>query len=192
MKHDEITRLLRDARGGDAAAQARLFDVVYRQLRVMAAAQLRKERPGHTLQPSALVNEVYLRLFGDHGIGWENRAHFFSIAAGTMRRILIDHARTRRARKRDGALKRVELDDVPLLFVEADTERLLVLDEALTRLAALDARQAQVVELRFFAGLTNDEAADVLGISVRTVKRDWEMARGWLRTQLGGDGGGAA
>jgi RNA polymerase sigma-70 factor, ECF subfamily len=185
MDPGDITALLTAARTGDADCQARLFDVVYRQLRSMAAAQLRNERPGHTLQPSALVNEAYLRLLGRAHMSWENRAHFFSTAAGTMRRILIDHARTRRAQKRDGALKRMDLDQLPALFVDEDVERLLMVDAALKKLAEWDERQAKVVELRFFAGLTTEEIAQVLSVSERTVKRDWSMARAWLVAQLG-------
>jgi RNA polymerase sigma factor (TIGR02999 family) len=183
----DITTLLTGARAGDREAQARLFEVVYGELRRMAAGHLRNERRDHTLQPSALVHEAYLRLLGRLDVPWENRAHFFTTAAGTMRRILIDHARTRRAQKRDGALRRVDVEHEPSAFaVDADADRLLVVDEALTRLAAWDERQARVVELRFFAGLTVDETAEVLGISSKTVKRDWSMARAWLQTQFEG------
>lgn len=181
----DITTLLAAARAGDADSQGKLFEVVYRQLRTMAAAQMRNERPGHTLQPSALVSEAYLRLLGRTDVSWENRAHFFSTAAGTMRRILIDHARARRAQKRDGALQRVDLDTVPALFADADAERLLAVDDALQMLADWDARQATVVNLKFFAGLSTEEIAAALNISERTVKRDWRMARAWLLTRLG-------
>ena len=181
----DITTLLTGARAGDREAQARLFEVVYGELRRMAARHLRNERRDHTLQPSALVHEAYLRLLGRLDVAWENRAHFFTTAAGTMRRILIDYARARRAQKRDGALHRVDVEDEPSAFaVDADADRLLVVDDALTRLAAWDRRQARVVELRFFGGLTIDETAEVLRISPKTVKRDWSMARAWLQTQL--------
>jgi RNA polymerase sigma factor (TIGR02999 family) len=182
----EITILLAGARAGDRVCQSRLFEVVYGELRHIAAAQLRGERPDHTLQPTALVHEAYVRLLGRGDVPWENRAHFFSTAAGTMRRILIDHARKRRAHKRDGALKRVDLDDHHAGFGDEDAERLLVVDEALEKLAQWDERQARVVELRFFGGLTVDETADVLRISAKTVKRDWAMARAWLETLLEG------
>jgi RNA polymerase sigma factor (TIGR02999 family) len=181
----DITTLLAAARAGDADSQGKLFEVVYRQLRTMAAGQMRNERPGHTLQPSALVNEAYLRLLGRTDVSWENRAHFFSTAAGTMRRILIDHARARRAQKRDGALQKVDLDAVPALFADEDAERLLAVDDALQTLAEWDARQATVVNLKFFAGLSTEEIAAALNISERTVKRDWRMARAWLLTRLG-------
>jgi RNA polymerase sigma factor (TIGR02999 family) len=183
----EITTLLAAARAGDRDCQSRLFEAVYGELRRIAAAQLRGERRDHTLQPTALVHEAYIRLLGRGDVPWENRAHFFSTAAGTMRRILIDHARTRKADKRDGKLKRVDLDETPAAFVEEDADRLLAVDEALGRLAQWDERQARVVELRFFGGLTVEETADVLAVSVKTVKRDWAMARAWLQTQLEGD-----
>jgi RNA polymerase sigma factor (TIGR02999 family) len=182
----ELTTLLAAARAGDRDCQSRLFEVVYAELRRIAAGQLRGERPDHTLQPTALVHEAYVRLLGRGNIAWENRAHFFSTAAGTMRRILIDHARARRADKREGKLKRVDLDQEPAAFDDQDAERLLVVDEALNKLAQWDERQARVVELRFFGGLTVEEAAEVLGVSPKTVKRDWAMARAWLQTQLEG------
>jgi RNA polymerase sigma factor (TIGR02999 family) len=184
----EISALLAGASAGDREAQARLFEVVYGELRRMAAGQLRSERRDHTLQPSALVHEAYLRLLGRPDLRWENRAHFFTTAAGTMRRILIDHARTHRARKRHGTLRRVDIDEHPSLFADGDAERWLVVDDALRTLAGWDERQARVVELRFFGGLTVEETADVLQVSPKTVKRDWSMARAWLQTQLEGRG----
>lgn len=185
MKSDpDISALLARARAGDRRSESRLFDAVYGELRRLAAAQLRNERADHTLQPSALVHEAYLRLVGRSELRLENRAHFFTVAAGTMRRILIDHARARHARKRQGALKRVDLD---LAVVEdRNAERLLVVDGALRKLADWDPRQAQVVELRFFGGLTVEETATALGISAKTVKRDWSLARAWLQTQIEG------
>jgi RNA polymerase sigma factor (TIGR02999 family) len=182
----DITALLTSARAGDGQAQARLFDAVYGELRRIAAGELRKERPDHTLQPSALVHEAYLRLLGRDDVPWENRAHFFVTAAGTMRRVLIDYARQQRARKRFGALRRVDLEEQLAIVADTDLERLLVVDDALRKLAAWDERQARVVELRFFGGLTVEETADVLQISPKTVKRDWRMARAWLQTQLEG------
>jgi len=185
MSQGDVTALLAAARRGDHESQGRLFDVVYHQLRGMAAAQMRKERPGHTLQPSALVNEAYVRLLGRGDVPWENRAHFFTTAAGTMRRILIDHARAKRAAKRDGALRRVDLDDAPALFADDDADRLIAVDDALQTLAEWNARQATVVSLKFFAGLSTEEIASALNVSERTIKRDWRMARAWLLSRLG-------
>ena len=181
----DITGLLAAARGGDAAAQSRLFDRVYRELKALAAAKLRAERADHTLQPSALVNEAYVRFLGRTDISWENRAHFFATAAGTMRRILIDHARARRASKRDGALHRVDLDDA-IALADQDVDGLIAVDEALRQLAEWDERQATVVNLKVFAGLQCEEIAAALNISDRTVKRDWRMARAWLVARLKG------
>jgi RNA polymerase sigma factor (TIGR02999 family) len=172
------------ARGGDRQGEARLFEVVYDELRRIAAAQLRKERPDHTLQGSALVNEAYLRLFGRHPATFVNRAHFFSIAASTMRRILIDHARARQAEKRQSPPANAA--SAENFLVDNDADRLLAVDAALHRLAEWDPRQAKVVELRFFGGLTVEETADALGISSKTVKRDWSLARAWLHTQIEG------
>jgi len=180
----ELSILLAAAAAGDRASESRLFNVVYAELKRMAAAQLRHERRDHTLQPSALVHEAYIRLLGNSPVQWANRAHFFATAAGTMRRVLIDHARARRARKRDGALKRVELDDEADAVAVHDVEGLLLIDSALDKLAEWEPRQARVVELRFFGGLSVEEAADVLQVSSKTVKRDWTMARAWLKTQL--------
>jgi RNA polymerase sigma factor (TIGR02999 family) len=186
MNTGEISALLAGAQTGDAACESRLFEAVYAELRRMAAAQLRNERLDHTLQPSALVNEAYMRMLGAAEIGWDNRAHFFKTASGVMRNILVDHARRHRAHKRDGRLQRVELDWEPAVFTDNDVERVIAVDEALTRLAAWDERQAKVVELRYFSGFDVVETAKILGISEKTVKRDWSMARAWLQTQLGG------
>lgn len=187
----EITLLLDQIKQGNRDSQSKFVGAVYGELKKIAAAQMRKENAGHSLQASALVNEAYLRLFGSHedGPSWENRAHFFAVAASTMRRILIDHARKRRAKKRYGGLERVDLDRVPVLGDRHDADRLLALDTALTELAGFDPRQAKVVEMHFFAGLTYDAIAKTTGLSSRTVKRDWEMARAWLisRTQAGGE-----
>jgi RNA polymerase sigma-70 factor, ECF subfamily len=181
---EDVSALLVRASAGDRQCEARLFEVVYDELRRIAAAQLRNERPDHTLQRSALVNEAYLRLFGRHPATFVNRAHFFSIAAGTMRRILIDHARARQAGKRQNTLA----GGIPAsdFVVDHDADRLLAVDAALRRLAEWDPRQAKVVELRFFGGLTIEETADALGISSKTVKRDWSLARAWLHTQIEG------
>jgi RNA polymerase sigma factor (TIGR02999 family) len=187
----EITRLLEELQRGSGEAGERLIPLVYRELHGLAAQYLRRERGDHTLQPTALVNEVYLRLVGQHAVQWQNRAHFFGIAAQIMRRILVDHARRRHAAKRMGG-RRVTLDD------RAADERaaaagaraidLIALDQALGRLAALDARQARVVELRFFGGLDVEQTAEALGIAPATVKRDWTFARAWLQRELS-DGG---
>ena len=181
----DITGLLVAARAGDASAQNRLFDRVYSELKALAAAKLRAERADHTLQPSALVNEAYLRFLGRTDVTWENRAHFFATAAGTMRRILIDHARAKRADKRDGALRRVELND-GIALADQDVDGLIASSTAMSQLAEWDERQATVVSLKVFAGLQCEEIAEVLHVSDRTVKRDWRMARAWLVTRLKG------
>ena len=179
----EITSLLAAVRRGDSRAESNLVELVYNEFHARAQKYMRRERPGHTLQPTALVHETYLRLMQDHSADWQNRAHFFATASIVMRRILVDHARAHAAAKRPGAGQRVELCD----FLAAQSpriEQMLILDEALTHLAQMDARQARVVELIYFGGLTEEEAAEVLGISVRTVKRDWRDARAWLQAEL--------
>jgi RNA polymerase sigma-70 factor (ECF subfamily) len=180
----EVTRLLQSASQGDAAARATLFDVLYRELRRLAEAAMRAERANHTLQPTALVHEAYLRLAGDQG-RFDSRAHFLGVAASAMRRVLVDHARGRNAHKRGSGATLVTLDDVEdLPQPVAEDVDLVVLDDALSRLAALDARQGQIVELRFFGGLSVEETAAVVGVSERTVKRDWQMSRAWLRREM--------
>jgi len=181
----EVTRLLMGLRKGDLSAQEQLIPLVYKELRALAGRYMRHERPGHTLQPTALVHEAYIRLTGIHDINWQNRAHFFAVAAQLMRRILIDRARAQQAHKRGGDYAGITLDEA-LVAAPADSERLLALDEALNRLAKLDPRQARIVELRFFAGLTEEETAQVLEVSPRTVKRDWRVAKAWLYRQLEG------
>lgn len=179
-----VTQLLARAAGGDDGAVTSLFDLLYRELRILAATAMRSERAEHTLQPTALVHEVFLRL-ADDTASIENRRHFFGIAATAMRRILVEHARARHAAKRGGHAPRVSIDDVAVPApTSLDPVDLEALDAALTTLATLDARQARVVELRYFAGLTVEEAADVLDASPRTVKRDWQMARAWLRREM--------
>ena len=157
--------------------------LVYRELKKIAARQLAAERPGHTLQATALVNEAYLRLVDQHSVDWRNRAHFFSIAAETMRRILVNHARSRRAEKRGAGATLLPLDEVTSFSDRREVD-LILLDEALTRLAALDSVQARIVEMKFFAGLSNEEVAEVLSTSESTVKREWRSARAWLAAQL--------
>ena len=180
----EVTRLLERASAGDAGARATLFDVLYRELRRVAEAAMRDERADHTLQPTALVHEAFLRLAGDQG-RFESRAHFLGVAAGAMRRVLVDHARGRNAQKRGSGATLVtvdDLDDLPQPSV--DDVDLVVLDDALSRLTALDARQGQIVELRFFGGLSVEETAAVVGVSERTVKREWQLSRAWLRREI--------
>ncbi|MEO7362481.1 MAG: ECF-type sigma factor [Gemmatimonadaceae bacterium] len=177
-----ITALLAKARTGDTQASDALARAVHAELRSLAAGYLSRERGDHTLQPTALVNEAYLRLLGQERVTWKNRAHFFGIAANIMRRILVDHARRTRAARRDRAYA-ITLDDD--LMVEArSVEDILGVHEALDRLAVLDARQARIVELKFFAGLSLDEIAEVVDISTATVSREWAMARVWLEQEL--------
>jgi len=179
----EITRVLNSPSDSGTSAEAEVLDVVYRELHRLASSYMRREyRRDHTLQPTALVNEAYLHLIGDH-VNWDNRAHFYSAAARTMRRILINHARSHRAAKRSGGLARVELNE-GLIAVDEQAGELLELDAALDQLAMLDERQARVVELRFFCGLTVEETAKATGISEKTVKRDWALARAWLENEL--------
>lgn len=181
--HHAITQLLLDSSRGDRAALDRLTPLVYRELRRIAHSQMRHERPGSTLQGTALVHEAYLKLINQHEVSWQNRAHFFAIAAQEMRRILLVYARSRRAQKRGGAWARLTLDE-GLAATEDRADELLALDEALNRLEQLDARQARIVELRFYVELSVEEVADVLGIGTATVKREWAMARAWLLQEL--------
>jgi RNA polymerase sigma factor (TIGR02999 family) len=181
----EITRLLQGWRNGDRKALDTLLPVVYKELRRLAHLQLRKERPDHTLQSAALVNEAYLRLLGLNAPRWEGRSHFFAIAAQQMRQILVDHARRHRAGKRGGRAGALSLDDSGLL--EQGKSRnldVVALDDALQALAQIDARKAQVVELRFFGGLNFEETAEVLRVSAVTVARDWSTAWAWLHREV--------
>ncbi|HET7039114.1 MAG TPA: ECF-type sigma factor [Gemmatimonadales bacterium] len=180
----EVTQLLRDLSRGRREVLDQLVPIVYQELREIAHAQLRRERPGHTLGTTGLVHEAYLRLVNIQQVEWLDRAHFFATAARLMRRVLIDYARGRRRDKRGGTAVHVPLDealDVPL----AQADDLLDLDDALTRLEAMSQRQAQVVECRCFGGLSVEETAAVLGVSVATVKRDWAFSRAWLNRELG-------
>jgi RNA polymerase sigma factor (TIGR02999 family) len=179
----EVTRLLVGLRAGNREAEGRLVEVVYGELHRMAARYIRRERRDHTLQATALVNEAYMRLVDQRGKDWQNRAHFFGVAAQVMRRVLVDHARTHQSLKRGGEVEKISLEDA-LPFSPERPDQLLALDEALSRLAAFDSRQARIVELRFFGGLTEAETAEVLGISSRTVKRDWSVAKAWLHGEL--------
>ena len=168
---------------GNREALDRLMPIVYDELRRQAGRYLKHERQGHTLQTTALVHEAYVRLIDQAGVQWQNRAHFYAIAAEMMRRILVDHARKRGAAKRGGDAVRVTLNEA-LNAPEKQDPDLIAVDEALTKLAAMDRQQARVVELRFFGGLNVEETAEVLGISERTVKRDWSVAKAWIRREL--------
>src|SRR5271157_852623 len=172
----EITQLLADIRAGDSGAESRLASLVYDELHRMAARYMNRERPGHTLQATILVHDAYLRLVNQEDQTWQNRSHFFSVAAQLMRRILIDHARSRDAEKRGGPREKLRLDDIPVA-AEYRCEELIELDDALNRLSQWDPRLGKIVELRFFGGLTEEEIGEMLGISVRTVKRDWRVAK---------------
>ena len=184
MEHvDSVTDLLARSREGAADALDELIPLVYDELRAIAHRQLRHERSHHTLSTTAVVNEAYLRLVDQRRVDWRDRTHFFGVAAHLMRRVLVDYARRRGARKREGARDAIPLDDA-LVAVEEQGDLLVALDDALARLAELDARLARVVELRFFAGLTEDETAEVLGVSPRTVRYDWVKAKGWLYREL--------
>ena len=180
----QITILLRELSGGNKSAADRVIPLVYPDLKRLARRFMRKERADHTLQPTALVNEAYLRLVGGSEVDWKDRAHFFGVAAQLMRRILVDHARERHAAKRGGpGQQKISLDGA-LCYNYEDPDELLAVDEALDRLSAFDPRQARIVELRFFVGLSIEEAAEVLGFSSRTIKREWDIARAWLKCQL--------
>ena len=183
----EVTQLLLDWSNGDQLALDRLMPLVHTELRRLAAHYMRGERPGHTLQTSALVNEAYLRLAGHEEIQWQDRAHFFAVAAQAMRRILVDHARSRGNQKRGGGAHRVELDEALVVSDERAAE-VVALDEALARLAELDPRKSQLVELRFFGGLSIEEAAEVLKVSPGTVMRDWTFTKAWLLDEISGGG----
>lgn len=177
----EITQLLEQVGRGDGKAIDELMPIVYNELRRLAAYYLRSERQGHTLQPTALVNEAFLRLVGQK-TAWQNRTHFFAVAASSMRRILVDYARQKLAEKRGGG-EQIPLEDT-LVFVRERPREFIAIDEALDELAVADPRRARVVELRFFAGLSNEEIAGVLGVHSNTVLRDWNLARAWLRTRI--------
>ncbi|ACB75704.1 ECF-type sigma factor [Opitutus terrae] len=186
MKDGEITRVLQRIEQGDAHAAEELLPLVYAELRRLAAARLAAEAGGQTLQPTALVHEAWLRLGGDAQPQWANRAHFFAAAAESMRRILIDNARRKKAERHGGSLAKVSASATgfDVAAPEADDEELLLINEALEALAAHDSRKAELVKQKYFAGLTLEEAAEVLGISVRTAKRDWAYARAWLFNEI--------
>jgi RNA polymerase sigma factor (TIGR02999 family) len=180
----EVTVLLNELRLGNRDALAELIPLVYRELRLLAARCLRMERTGHTLQPTALVHEAYLRLVEQDQTDWKNRAHFLGVAAQLMRRILVDYARARQTAKRAGIPVRMDTPGFEPAGRVLRTEEILAVNEALERLAELDPQQTRVVELRYFAGLTIEETAEAISVSPRTVKREWAMANAWLRSEL--------
>jgi RNA polymerase sigma factor (TIGR02999 family) len=186
-KEHAVTRALAGAVSGDTESQDRLWKLTYAELHQIAQRHLLGERPDHTLSATALVHEAYMRLVGQRDIDWQDRAHFFGVASKVCRRILVDHARRRLAQKRGGSRGRVTLDSA-MIAVNAQSDDILALHEALERLAELDERASKIVECRYFGGLSEEQTADVLGISVRTVRRDWVKAKGWLQMQLSADG----
>ena len=179
----EVTQLLTDLRQGDAHAADRLLPLVYAELRRLAGKYMRGERPDHTLQPTALVNEAYLQMMGGRAGDWQSRAHFIGVAARTMRHLLVDHARAQRAQKRGDGVEAVPLTERLAVSTDRDVD-VIELNDALERLAARDPRQAQIVEMRFFGGLSNEEIGEILQVSPRTVIREWNIARAWLFGQL--------
>ena len=183
VSQHRVTQLLEDWSRGDDAALAELTPLVYEELRRLAHRQMGGERPDHTLQTTALVNEAYLRLADQTNLRWQDRAHFFAVAARAMRQILVNYAKSYRAQKRGGGALKVDLDDVAIVSPE-ESKEIVDLHEALERLGTLDSRKARVVELKYFGGLNYDEMAEVLKISPVTVRRDWEFARLWLYTEL--------
>ena len=182
-ERSDVTRWLVEWRAGNQDARDRLVDAVYEELRRLAHNYLRRERPGHTLQTTALVHDAYLELVDQRQVQWQNRAHFFGIAAHLMRRILVEHARRRAADKRGGDLVRIPLDAEMSSPLQRDVA-VVAIHDALNALASLDARQSRIVELRLFAGLSVEETGDVLGVSPTTVKREWRIAKAWLRREL--------
>jgi RNA polymerase sigma-70 factor, ECF subfamily len=179
----EVTVLLSALKRGDDAAAAQLMPLIYDELRRLAASYMRRERTDHTLQATALVHEAYLKLVEQRSTDWQSRAHFFGVAAQLMRRILVDHARGHLRQKRGGDHVKVSLDEA-LVFAEQQADEVLAVDDSLNELAKIDPRQARVVEMRFFGGLSVEEAADVLGVSPKTVKREWSVAKAWLTADL--------
>jgi RNA polymerase sigma factor (TIGR02999 family) len=184
VQSEAVTRLLQAAASGDEEAPSRLLDLVYGQLRAIAQQRMAGERRSHTLQATALVHEAYVRLLGKEGVEWTGRGHFFRAAAEAMRKILIDHARARNADKRGGGKAALSIINVADLAEDADPAGILALDDAMVRLGRVDRQAADVVRLRFYAGLSVEAAAETLGISPRTVRRDWAFARAWLREAL--------
>ena len=186
-KSGEITEMLKACRGGNREAMDKLVPLIYEELHRQAHRYLNRERSNHTLQTTALVHEAYLRLIEYRFVDWQNRAHFFGMAANMMRRILVNYAVNQHRLKRGGADENLPLEEALCVAAEDRDVNLLALDKALNELAELDERQAQIVELRYFSGLSIEETAEVLQISPATVKRDWSMAKAWLRSELGGE-----
>jgi RNA polymerase sigma-70 factor (ECF subfamily) len=178
-----VTVLLRELRAGNKSAESRLLGIVYPELRKIARNYLKRERAGHSLAPTALVNEAYLQLAAQQDKEWQNRSHFYAVAAQLMRRLLVDYARQRNAAKREGRRQRVELTEA-IAISDDGLDDLIDIDEALKKLAEFDPRGSKVVVLRFFGGMTEAEIADAMGIAERTVKRDWNVARAWLHAEL--------
>lgn len=183
LSQNQVTQLLLDWGNGDKAALDKLVPVVYQELRRLAAYYMRRERPGHTLQTSALVNEAYMRLVDYSQMRWQSRAHFFAVAAQAMRRILVEHARKRHFAKRGGGAVKVSFDEAAIVSQEQAAD-LVALDDALTSLEAMDERKARIVELRYIGGLNIEETAEVLGISPATVQREWRAAKAWLYREI--------
>ncbi len=179
----DVTELLVDWRNGDKRALDQLIPLVYNELHRIASRYLRRERQGHTLQTTALINEAYMRIVDQNSVNWQNRAHFFGVAAQMMRRILVDHARSHLYAKRGGGAQKLTLDEAIATPQERDLD-LVALDDALSTLAAIDPQQSRIIELRFFGGLTIEETAEVVSISPATVKRDWNMAKAWLYGEI--------
>ncbi len=184
---EDVTQLLAGLGAGDEQAAEHLLPLVYNELRALAEQNLRRERPDHTLQATALVHEAYIRLVDSDRIRLRNRAHFFALAAQAMRRILVDHARGHRRRKRGAGRSKISLERLPALSIETDVD-LLALDEALERLGGINERYARIVEMRFFGGMTMEEIAELLAVSKSTVERDWRVARAWLYRELNSGG----
>lgn len=180
----DITQILQEWSDGKREALEQLMPLVYQELHRQAANFLRKERSDHTLQATALINEAYLKLVDQRSVQWKNRAHFFAIASQAMRRILVDHARTKQRDKRGGGVTNVQLDEAVVVAADSQSVDLIALDAALTRLAELDEQKARIVELRYFSGLSVEETAEVLDISPKTVERNWTMAKTWLHREL--------
>ena len=187
----DVTLVLKELSNGNQNALGELIPVVYDELRRLAAYYLRRERSNHTLQATALVHEAYLRLVDQRHVDWKNRNHFFGVAAQLMRRVLLMHAREHQAAKRGGGAQKISLDETAILS-PAQAEQLVYLDELLNQLASLDSQQERIVELRFFAGMSVEETAELMGISTATVKRDWVMAKAWLAREMAGKHGNAA
>ena len=181
---EDITELLHRFQAGDEDAQTQLIDAVHGELRVIAARYMRREKSDHTLQTTALVNEAYIKLVNLKTANWQDRAHFYAVASRVMRRILVDHARKHIAGKRGGGIELLPLNEA-IVFTPGRSSQIVQLDDALTRLADTDERASKVIELRYFGGLSVEECAEVLGISPRTVKREWMFARAWLRSEFG-------